>query len=90
MALTHIFPILPFTPTALPAANLSTAIAVLGSAGLIFARSGFTGTQAFPGCWAGDNEPNFGIEDGLPSVIVAGLASAMSGFSIWVTMSAAI
>ncbi len=56
---------------------------VLGRAGLIFARSGFTGTQAFPGCWAGDNQPNFGSEDGLPSVIVAGLSAAMSGFSIW-------
>jgi alpha-D-xyloside xylohydrolase len=56
---------------------------VLGTAGLIFARSGFTGTQAFPGYWAGDNEPNFGSENGLPSVIVAGLSAAMSGFSIW-------
>jgi alpha-D-xyloside xylohydrolase len=56
---------------------------VLGRDGLIFARSGFTGTQAFPGCWAGDNQPNFGSEDGLPSVIVAGLSAAMSGFSIW-------
>jgi len=56
---------------------------VLGKAGLIFARSGFIGTQAFPGYWAGDNEPNFGAENGLPSVIVAGLSAAMSGFSIW-------
>jgi alpha-D-xyloside xylohydrolase len=56
---------------------------VLGTAGLIFARNGFTGTQAFPGCWAGDNEPNFGSDNGLPSVIVAGLSAAMSGFSIW-------
>jgi alpha-D-xyloside xylohydrolase len=55
----------------------------LSGMGLIFARSGFTGTQAFPGCWAGDNQPNFGVEDGLPSVIVAGLSAAMSGFSIW-------
>ncbi len=62
---------------------LKAIYSVLGSAGLIFARSGFTGTQAFPGCWAGDNEPNFGTDDGLPSVIVAGLAAAMSGFSIW-------
>ncbi len=56
---------------------------VLGDKGLIFARSGFTGTQAFPGGWAGDNEPNFGDTNGLPSVIVAGLSAAMSGFSIW-------
>ncbi len=56
---------------------------VLGDKGLLFARSGFTGTQAFPGSWAGDNEPNFGDANGLPSVIVAGLSAAMSGFSIW-------
>jgi alpha-D-xyloside xylohydrolase len=56
---------------------------VLGANGLIFARSGFTGTQAFPGCWAGDNEPNFGADNGLPSVITAGLSAAISGFSIW-------
>jgi alpha-glucosidase (family GH31 glycosyl hydrolase) len=56
---------------------------VLKSDGVLFARSGFAGTQKFPGCWAGDNEPNFGRENGLPSVIVAGLSAAMSGFSIW-------
>jgi alpha-D-xyloside xylohydrolase len=55
---------------------------VLGAKGVLFARSGFTGSQAFPGCWAGDNEPNFG-PNGLPSVIVAGLSAAASGFSIW-------
>jgi alpha-D-xyloside xylohydrolase len=51
--------------------------------GLIFARSGFHGSQAFPGCWAGDNEPNFTPANGLPSVVVAGLSAALSGFSIW-------
>lgn len=56
---------------------------ILKSDGVLFARSGFTGTQAFPGCWAGDNEPHFGADNGLPSVIVAGLSAAMSGFSIW-------
>ena len=60
-----------------------TVYEALGEKGLIFARSGFTGAQAFPACWAGDNEPNFGAENGLPSVIVAGLSAAMSGFSIW-------
>ncbi len=60
-----------------------TVAGVLGTDGLLFARSGFTGTQAFPGCWAGDNQPNFGAGDGLPSVIVAGLSAAMSGFAIW-------
>jgi alpha-D-xyloside xylohydrolase len=51
--------------------------------GLIFAWSGFTGTQAFPGCWAGDNEPNFGAAGGLPSAIMAGLSAALSGIGVW-------
>ena len=55
---------------------------VLGNNGVLFARSGFLGCQAFPGHWPGDNEPNFGA-NGLPGVIVAGLSAAMSGYSIW-------
>src|SRR5450432_1595557 len=55
---------------------------MLGVNGVLFARSGFAGTQAFPGCWAGDNEPNFG-DNGLPSVIIAGQSAAMSGYAIW-------
>jgi alpha-D-xyloside xylohydrolase len=55
---------------------------VLGSNGILFARSGFVGCPAFPGHWPGDNEPNFGA-NGLPSVMVAGLSAAMSGYSIW-------
>ena len=55
---------------------------VLGTNGLVMARSGFTGSQAYPGCWAGDNQPNFG-SNGLPGVIVASQSAAMSGFSIW-------
>jgi alpha-D-xyloside xylohydrolase len=61
---------------------LTTIWNVLGQNGVLFARSGFTGAQAFPGCWAGDNEPNFG-DNGLPSVIIAGQSAAMSGFAIW-------
>ena len=56
---------------------------VLGTNGLLLARSGFSGSQAYSGHWAGDNQPNFGDSNGLPSVVVAGLSSAMSGFSIW-------
>ena len=59
-----------------------TVLACLATDGVLFARSGFVGSHAFPGCWAGDNEPNFG-DNGLPSVIVAGQSAAMSGFSIW-------
>lgn len=56
---------------------------VLGTNGLLFARSGFTGSHAYPGYWSGDNYPNFGISNGLPSVIVASQSAAMSGYSIW-------
>jgi alpha-D-xyloside xylohydrolase len=59
-----------------------TISSVLAQNGILFARSGFAGAQAFPGCWAGDNEPNFG-DNGLPGVIVAGQSAAMSGFAIW-------
>ena len=55
----------------------------IGDQGVLFARSGFAGTQAFAALWAGDNEPNFGEENGLPSVIVAGQSAAMSGYAIW-------
>lgn len=56
---------------------------VLGTEGLIFARSGFVGAQAFPAHWAGDNEGNFGEANGLPSVIVAAQSAAMSGYVYW-------
>jgi alpha-D-xyloside xylohydrolase len=55
---------------------------VLGENGVLFARSGFIGSPATPGHWAGDNEPNFG-DNGLPGVIVAGQSAAMSGYAIW-------
>jgi alpha-D-xyloside xylohydrolase len=50
---------------------------------VLFARSGFTGSQAFPASWSGDNESNFGAENGLPSVVIAGLSAAMSGYAFW-------
>lgn len=59
-----------------------TVWSVLGNDGILFARSGFVGSQSFPACWAGDNEPNFG-NNGLPGVIVAGQSAAMSGYAIW-------
>ncbi len=60
-----------------------TISSVLGSNGILFARSGFTGTGAFPGGWPGDNQPNYTQGNGLQSVITAGDSAAMSGFSIW-------
>jgi alpha-D-xyloside xylohydrolase len=56
---------------------------VLGTNGLLFARSGFTGSQAYPGYWAGDNQPNFNEPNGLPGVVIASQSAAMSGYSIW-------
>jgi len=59
-----------------------TVWSVLGTNGILWARSGFTGSQAYPAYWAGDNQPNFG-KNGLAGVVVAGQSAAMSGFAIW-------
>ena len=55
---------------------------VLGTNGILWARGGFTGSQAYPAAWAGDNQPNFG-PNGLAGVVVAGQSAAMSGFAVW-------
>jgi len=49
---------------------------------VVWARSGTAGTQKFSIQWPGDNPADF-TYDGFPSVVVSGLAAAMSGFSIW-------
>jgi len=56
---------------------------VLGTNGILFARSGFTGSQAYPGYWSGDNDPNFGQANGILSVMTAGLSAGLCGYSIW-------
>ncbi|HEY3664252.1 MAG TPA: TIM-barrel domain-containing protein [Chthoniobacterales bacterium] len=60
-----------------------TISSVLGANGILFARSGFTGTGAFPAGWPGDNQPNYTQTNGFQSVITAGVSAAMSGYSIW-------
>jgi alpha-D-xyloside xylohydrolase len=60
-----------------------TVSSVLGTNGILWGRSGFAGSQAYPGNWGGDNEPNFGDANGLPAVMLAGESCAMSAFSIW-------
>ncbi|MEY2486186.1 MAG: alpha-D-xyloside xylohydrolase [Verrucomicrobiota bacterium] len=60
-----------------------TVSSVLGANGILFARSGFNGTGAFPAGWPGDNQPNYTQTNGLQSVITAGDSAAMSGFTIW-------
>lgn len=55
----------------------------LGGDGVLLSRSGYTGTQQYPFDWAGDNRGDFSIEDGLPSVVLAGQNAAMSGIALW-------
>ncbi|OWY69657.1 hypothetical protein B7486_20120 [cyanobacterium TDX16] len=55
----------------------------LSGDGVLFARCGFSGTQRFPFCWAGDNEASFSFENGLPTVILAGQNAALSGIPFW-------
>jgi len=60
-----------------------TVSGVLGENGILFARSGYNGTGAFPAGWPGDNQPNYSQTNGMQSVITAGDSAAMSGYSIW-------
>ncbi len=60
-----------------------TVSSLLGSNGILFSRSGFSGNGAFPAGWPGDNQPNYTQTNGLQSVITAAASAAMSGFAIW-------
>ena len=51
--------------------------------GVLFSRSGSTGSHNLPFLWAGDNESNFGQENGLPGVVRAGLNAGLSGIALW-------
>jgi alpha-D-xyloside xylohydrolase len=51
--------------------------------GVLITRSGYTGFQKYPFAWAGDNNADFSLDNGLPSVIVAAQTSALSGISLW-------
>ncbi len=51
---------------------------------LIFSRSGYTGTGGnVPMVWAGDNNTDFDVGRGLPSVVAAALNAGMSGIPFW-------
>ena len=53
---------------------------VLGTDGLYFARSGWTGTQGVAQVhWVGDQEADFSETDGLPTVVPAMLSLGLSG-----------
>lgn len=55
----------------------------LNGDGVLITRSGYTGFQKYPFAWAGDNQADFSIGDGLPSVIIAAQNAALSGMSLW-------
>lgn len=49
-----------------------------------FSRSGSAGSQAFsPAMWGGDQWPEWSRDNGLPSVVTAGITAGMSGYSMW-------
>ncbi|HEV2273395.1 MAG TPA: TIM-barrel domain-containing protein [Acidobacteriaceae bacterium] len=57
----------------------------LAGDGVLFIRSASVGSQNLPMFWSGDNAADFSDENGLPSVVRAGLSAGMSGISLWVS-----
>ena len=51
--------------------------------GVLFARSVTTGANGIGFLWGGDNQSSFSKENGLPTVVTAGLGAGMSGMSLW-------
>lgn len=51
--------------------------------GVVLARSVSTGAIGLGFLWGGDNTANFGVENGLPTVVMAGLNAGMSGMPLW-------
>jgi alpha-D-xyloside xylohydrolase len=51
--------------------------------GVLFSRSGSVGSHNLPFIWAGDNQADFSRDNGLPSVVIAGLNAGLSGVSMW-------
>ena len=56
-----------------------------GSDWVMFQRSGTVGSQMLPLFWSGDNDATFSTDNGLPTVVTAGLNAGMSGISLWVS-----
>ena len=52
---------------------------------VLFQRSGTAGSNGLPFFWSGDNDATFSTENGLPTVVTAGLNAGMSGISLWVS-----
>ena len=51
--------------------------------GVVLARSVSTGANGLGFLWGGDNQANFSVENGLPTVVTAGLNAGMSGMPLW-------
>jgi alpha-D-xyloside xylohydrolase len=51
--------------------------------GVLFARSVTVGANGIGFLWGGDNEASFSPQNGLPSVVTAGLGAGLSGMPLW-------
>jgi alpha-D-xyloside xylohydrolase len=51
--------------------------------GVLFARSVTTGAMGIGFLWGGDNEASFSPDNGLPTVVTAGLSAGLSGMPLW-------
>ena len=51
--------------------------------GVLFARSVTVGANGIGFLWGGDNEASFSPDNGLPTVVTAGLGAGMSGMPLW-------
>ncbi|MDE1176873.1 MAG: glycoside hydrolase family 31 protein [Edaphobacter sp.] len=51
--------------------------------GVLFCRSVTQGANGIGMLWGGDNEATFSPENGLPSVVTAGLGAGISGMPLW-------
>lgn len=51
--------------------------------GILFTRSATVGNHNLAMLWGGDNEASFSPENGLPTVVTAGLSAGMSGMALW-------
>jgi len=51
--------------------------------GVLFTRSATVGNSNLPFLWGGDNAASFSPENGLPTVVTAGLGAGLSGMALW-------
>ncbi len=51
--------------------------------GILFCRSVTQGANGIGMLWGGDNEASFSTENGLPTVVTAGLGAGLSGMPLW-------